>query len=73
MHSLHFRLFLAFTLVIIVTVGSILFFTYRSAISEVHRFEERFELGRAKRIELALSHYYYRQGGWEGILESPAP
>jgi len=67
MHSLQFRLFIAFTLVIIVTVGSILFFTYRSAMAEVHGFEKRLEMGRAKRIELELSHYHYRQGGWEGI------
>ncbi len=67
MHSLQFRLFIAFTLVIIVTVGSILFFTYRSAMAEVHGFEKRLEMGRAKRIELELFHYYHRQGGWEGI------
>ena len=67
MHSLQLRLFLAFTLVIIVTTCSILFFTYRNAIAEVRSLEARLELGRARRIELELSHYHHQQGGWQGI------
>lgn len=67
MHSLQFRLLVAFTLVIVVTIGSVFFFVYQSTKTEVNRFGERFELMRTHRIEKELSNYYYRQGGWEGI------
>jgi len=67
MHSLHFRLLAAFALVIIVIVGSVFFFTYRSTRSEIGRFEERAEMMRARRVDFELSHYYRQQGDWEGI------
>jgi len=66
-HSLQFRLLAAFTLVIIVTIGSVFFFIYQTTRAEINRFGERFELMRARRIEIELSNYYYRQRGWEGI------
>ncbi|HUV75432.1 MAG TPA: HAMP domain-containing protein, partial [Dehalococcoidales bacterium] len=66
-HSLQFRLIAAFTLVIIVAIGSVFFFIYQTTITEVNRFAERFESMRAYRIEIELSNYYYRQRGWAGI------
>lgn len=66
-HSLNFRLLLAFALVIIVTIGSVFFFTYRNTQSEISHFGERVDLTRARRVEVQLSSYYYRQKGWEGI------
>ena len=66
-HSLHFRLIAAFALVIIVTIGSVFFFTYRTTRSEISRFGERIEMMQARRVEFQLSSHYYHQGGWEGI------
>lgn len=66
-HSLHFRLLAAFALVIIVTIGSVFFFTYQSIRSEISQFGERIELMQARRVEVELSSFYYRQGSWEGI------
>jgi signal transduction histidine kinase len=66
-HSLHFRLLAAFALVIIVTIGSVFFFTYQTTRSEISSLGERIELMQARRVEVELSNYYYRQGGWEGI------
>ena len=66
-HSLHFRLLAAFALVIIVTIGSVFFFTYRTTRSEISQFGERMELMQARRVEVELSSYYYQQGSWEGI------
>ena len=66
-HSLNFRLLLAFALVIIVTIGSVFFFTYWTTRSEISHFGERMELMQARRVEAELSSYYYQQGGWEGI------
>jgi signal transduction histidine kinase len=66
-HSLNFRLLAAFALVIIVTIGSVFFFTYQSTRSEIRRFGEQMELMQARRVEAELSNYYHRQGSWEGI------
>jgi signal transduction histidine kinase len=67
MHSLNFRLLAAFALVIVVTIGSVFFFTYWTTRSEISHFGERMELMQARRIEAELSTYYYQRGGWEGI------
>jgi signal transduction histidine kinase len=66
-HSLQFRLLLAFTLVVVVTIGATFFFIYQTTRSQIRQFEERAEEVRISRIEVELSQYYYQQGGWEGI------
>ena len=66
-HSLRFRLLAAFTLVIIVIIGSVFLFTYRTTRSEIGRFGEHVERMRAGRVEAELSRYYHRQMGWEGV------
>jgi signal transduction histidine kinase len=66
-HSLQFRLLLAFTLVVVVTIGVTFFFIYHTTRSEISRFEERVEDIRLSRIEDELARYYYQQGSWEGI------
>jgi signal transduction histidine kinase len=53
--------------VIIVTIGSVFFFTYQSIRSEIRRFGEQMELMQARRVEVELSSYYHRQRSWEGI------
>lgn len=67
LHSLQFRLLLAFTLVVVVTIGATFFFIYQTTRSEIGQFEERAEDIRVGRIEVELSRYYYQQGNWEGI------
>ena len=66
-HSLRFRLIIAFIAVIAITIGTIFFFFHQSATAEIRRFEEYTEQVRITRMEHALSFYYYRQGDWEGI------
>jgi signal transduction histidine kinase len=66
-HSLLFRLLMSFTIVIVVTIGSIFFFIYQTTRSEISRLEERVESMQAGRIELELSRYYRLQRSWEGI------
>jgi len=66
-HSLQFRLLLAFTLVVVVTIGATSFFIFHTTRSEIRQFEERAEDMRVGRIEVELSRYYYQQGNWEGI------
>ena len=66
-HSLRFRLIAAFTLVILVTIGTVFFFINQTTQDEIRRFGERVDQMRADRIGAELSHYYSRQGDWRGI------
>jgi signal transduction histidine kinase len=66
-HSLQFRLLLAFTLVVVITIGATFFFIYQTTQSEIRQFEERAEDIRVGRIADELSLYYYEHGSWEGI------
>jgi signal transduction histidine kinase len=67
MHSLNFRLMAAFTLVIIVTIGSVFIFTYSTTRHEISQVEENLEALQDKRIETELSRYYSYERTWEGV------
>jgi signal transduction histidine kinase len=67
MHSLNFRLMAAFTLVIIVIIGSAFFFTYRTTRSEINLVGEHLESMQNGRIELELERYYQFQGDWQDV------
>ena len=66
-HSLRFRLIIAFIAVILVTIGAISIFVGQSTLAEIRRFEEYREQILATRLEFELARYYYRVGSWEGI------
>lgn len=66
-HSLRFRLLLAFTLVILVTIGAVFFFINQATQDEIRQFQEQVNRMLARRMEAELSRYYFRQGDWEGI------
>jgi len=66
-HSLRFRLFIAFTIVILVAVGAIYFFVSRTTGGEIHQYGERSEQLRFSRVGFELYRYYREHGGWEGI------
>lgn len=66
-HSLQFRLLVAFTLVILVTIGTVSFFVSHSTGSEIQHYEERSEQWRAARMEYLLSRYHSQRGHWTGI------
>jgi signal transduction histidine kinase len=66
-HSLNFRLLASFALVIIVIIGSVFFFTYRTTRTEISRFGERIDEMQARRLEAELSNHYLRQRGWGDI------
>ncbi len=67
MRSLQFRLLAAFTLVILVTITTVLFFIHQATQSEIRQYDLRAAELRADRMERDLSLYYLRQGGWDGI------
>jgi signal transduction histidine kinase len=66
-HSLRFRLIVAFTLVILVAVGAVYFFVSHTTGGEIRRYGERIEQARFDRVGFELYRYYREQGDWEGI------
>jgi hypothetical protein len=66
-HSLRFRLLIAFTFVIIVAVGAIYLFASHASVVEIGRFGERSEQARFGRLAFELNRYYNHNGNWEGI------
>lgn len=66
-HSLQFRLLLAFILVVFVAIGTVSFFVSRSISYEIQQFEERSQQFRIIRIQAMLSHQYRTKGGWSDI------
>ena len=66
-HSLSFRLLTAFTLVIIVIVGSAFFFAHRNTRIEIERLTERVEDMQTRRLKDELTSQHLRQGSWEEV------
>ncbi|MFC1980030.1 sensor histidine kinase [Chloroflexota bacterium] len=66
-HNLRFRLLVAFTIVILVTVGAVYLFVNQTTGGEIRRYGERGEQARFGRVGFELYRYYREQGGWEGI------
>ena len=66
-HSLRFRLLMAFTLVILVAVGAVYLFASQTTGGEIRRFGERSEQARFSRVGFELYRYYREHGDWEGI------
>jgi len=66
-HSLWFRLLVAFTLVIVIAVGAVFLFIGRAMSTEVQRFQERIVDARMGKLQFELTRYYLNQESWEGI------
>jgi len=66
-HSVRWRLFLSFLLVIVVAVGVVAFFVSRTASGEVQRYETRTYDVRINRVGALLAAYYLEQHGWTGV------
>jgi signal transduction histidine kinase len=66
-HSLQFRLILAFILVIVVTIGGASFFFARSIWGELERYEESNNLVFNARVQYIVTAYYGTYRDWNGI------
>ena len=66
-HSLRFRLLLAFTIVILAAVGAVYFFVSQTTVGEIRLYGERSEQARFGRVGFELYRYYYQHGTWQGI------
>lgn len=67
LHSLRFRLLLAFTLAIVLSIGSTFFFLGLNVKGKVSDLHELDCLAYATRVQQTLSLYYQEQGDWSAI------
>jgi len=65
--KLQFRLLMAFTLVILVTIGAVLFFVNESTKDEIRRYGARVDQLRSLKMEAELSRFYFSNREWSGI------
>jgi signal transduction histidine kinase len=66
-HSVRWRLFLSFLLVIVVAVGAAALFVSRTASNEVDRYETQTHNVRMGRVQALLARYYIEQRDWAGV------
>jgi signal transduction histidine kinase len=67
MHSLQFRLLMAFTLVIVVAIGIVSLFAAYTLGSEVRQYEQQVDQTRVFRAERLLIRHYLDRGSWLNI------
>lgn len=67
LHSVRWRLFFSFILVIVVVIGTVGVFVARTASNEIGNYDERARQVRSQRIEALLSQYYADENGWQGV------
>lgn len=67
LYSLRFRLFVAFTIVILVAVGAVYFFVSRTTGGEIYQYRQQSEQMRFNRVQFELYRYYRMYGDWGGI------
>jgi signal transduction histidine kinase len=66
-HSVRWRLFLSFLLVIVVAVGAVAVLVSRTASSEVQQYQSRSYDVRIGRVGSLLATYYIERQGWTGV------
>jgi signal transduction histidine kinase len=66
-YSLQFRLLVAFTLVILLTIGAVFFMMWQAASGQIQQFGERVERMVGNRIQFVITDYYLAHGSWEGV------
>src|SRR3990172_7568308 len=66
-HSLHSRLLVAFTLALLVAIGSTFFFVSLATRGEIQRYGERVDEARITRMQTELSRFYFVYRSWTGI------
>jgi len=66
-HSLQFRLMVAFTLVILLTVGMVFFLMWQATTGQIQQFGDRVERMVINRIQFVVTEYYLTADSWEGV------
>lgn len=65
--SLQFRLLLAFTLVILLTTGTVFFMMWHAATGQIQQFGDRVERMVTSRIQFEITEYYLANSSWDGV------
>lgn len=66
-HSLKFRLLIAFLSVILVTIGTVFLFISLRTSGEIGQFARRGEEAQFARLMHSLARYHFEQGDWTGV------
>jgi len=66
-HSLQFRLLVAFTLVILLTVGAVFFMMWQATIGQIQQLGDRVERMVINRIQFQITDYYLVNNSWDGV------
>lgn len=66
-HSLRFRLLVAFTMAILIAIGATLFFVGMATRNQIQRFGESVDQARIVRMQTELARFYLRYQNWGGI------
>ncbi len=66
-NSLQFRLLVAFTLVILLTVGAVFFLTWGATVKQIEELSYRIERMLIDRIQYQVTEYYLENNGWDGV------
>ncbi|MGD0855376.1 MAG: ATP-binding protein [Dehalococcoidia bacterium] len=66
-HTLQFRLLVAFTLVILLTVGVVFFMIWQTTTGQIQKFSDRVEHMVMGRIQFVVMDYYIIHQNWDGI------
>ncbi len=66
-HTLQFRLLLAFTLVILLTIGAVFFMIWHTTTGQIQKFGDRVEHMVMGRIQYVVTDYYIIHQNWDGI------
>ena len=69
--SLHFRLIVGFTLVLVVSLLGVSLYVHYAAEREIERFQQEVERARAERIQRVVNQYYENNEDLSGIGPSP--
>jgi hypothetical protein len=68
-HNLNFRLLVSFTVVIIVTIGTVFFFTYQTTRNEIAQVGESVEMNQNNNVQREISRYYWIVNSWDGVQD----
>jgi signal transduction histidine kinase len=66
-NSLQFRMLVAFTCVILLTVGAVFFMTWRATVEQIQQFSFRVERMVIDRIQFQITEYYLENNTWDGV------
>lgn len=66
-HTLQFRLLVAFTLVILITIGAVFFMIWQATNGQIQKFSDRVEHMVMGRIQFVVTDYYIIHQNWDGI------